>query len=71
MKTTMKHNLTSIALYLAFGVVLSASGHAVEDITYWLLFILFMAADIHSSTTSYARGLKDGGNTVKQIWGIK
>lgn len=67
----MKHDLTSIALYLTFGTVLSASGHDIGDITYWLLFILFMVTDIHSSSISYGRGLKDGGDTVKQIWGIK
>jgi hypothetical protein len=66
-----KHDFTSIALYLCFGMVLSATGHDIGDITYWLLFALFMATDIHSSSTAYRRGLEEGGTIVKKIWGIK
>lgn len=64
-------DFTGLALYLCFGLVLSASGHSIEDITYWLLFALFIVTDIRSNSIGYRRGLTDGGDTVKKIWGIK
>lgn len=67
----MKFDFTGLALYLAFGLVLSASGHDIEDITYWLLFILFTVTDIRSSGIGYERGLSEGSRITKQIWGIK
>lgn len=64
-------DFTGFALYFAFGIVLSSSGHSIGDITYWLLFLLFIATDIHSASVAYNKGLKDGGETIKKIWGIK
>ena len=66
-----RFDFTGLALYLTFGFVLSASGHSESDITYWLLFLLYVVTDVYSSNRAYARGLTDGGNTVKKIWGIK
>lgn len=67
----MRIDFTHLAIYLAFGFVLSASGHSIEDITYWLLFILLVVSDIHTSRTSYREGLESGSRITKEIWGIK
>jgi hypothetical protein len=66
-----KFNFTNLGLYLAFGVVLDASGHSIADITYWLLMILFWVTDVYSGHVAYRKGLEDGGRAVKEIWGIK
>lgn len=62
---------TGLALYMVFGMVLSASGHEVTDVTYWCLFAVLICVDIRSNGLGYSKGLTDGSNTVKQIWGIK
>lgn len=64
-------DFTGLALYLCFGFTLSASGHDVSDITYWLLFVLLVVTDIRSNGMGYSKGLTDGSRTVKEIWGIK
>ena len=66
-----KFNLTSLGLYMTFGIVLDMSGHSIKDITYWLLMILFWVTDLYSGHVAYRKGLEDGGRTVKEIWGIK
>ena len=67
----MKPDMTSLALYLAFGLVLTMSGHDITDLTYWLLFAVFWATEVHASTKGYAEGLVAGGDAVKKIWGLK
>lgn len=62
-----RFDLTGVALYVSFGIVLSASGHSLEDFTYWLLFTLVMAVDVHS----YGNGMKSGSEITKKVWGIK
>lgn len=64
-------DFTGMALYFAFGIVLSASGHSIGDLTYWLLFILFIASDVHSSNVAYRRGMDAGSEITKKVWGIK
>lgn len=64
-------DLTNLALYLAFGMVLTLSGHDISDMTYWLLFALLWAVDVHAVSKGYADGLVDGGDAVKKIWGLK
>ena len=71
MKAANRFDLTSLALYLTFGTVLTASGHSASDITYWLLLIVFTVSDIHSGNVAYGKGLTAGGDMVKQIYGIK
>ena len=67
----MRIDFTHLAIYMAFGLVLSASGHSTEDITYWLLIVLLVVSDIHTSRTSYREGLESGSRITKEIWGIK
>lgn len=64
-------DITGIALYMTFGVVLTASGHSIEDITYWLLFLLLVVVDVRSHNSAYSEGLDAGSRITKEVWGIK
>lgn len=56
-------------IYLLFNTVLAAFG--VDVIDNPLMWVSLNALVVWSDTHSYRRGLVQGGNTVKEIWGIK
>lgn len=60
---------TSVALYAVFSLVLASIGILpLENPISWLLLnAVYLANDVHQ----FNRGLYEGGEIVKRIWGIK
>lgn len=64
-----KYDWVGLLIYLLFNTVLLAFGVSVTDNPLMWLSLngLLVWSDLHS----YRNGLHQGGETVKQIWGIK